>query len=570
MAITTLVRYWQTYKNIKRIRQIVKVFLRHGFGQFIEQINLERFVPLSTRLKLFNRWEKIERHTIPERLKIAFSELGPSFIKLAQILSSRPDLITTEYADEFKKLQDKVPPFPSEKAIQIIESELSMPLHDVFADFEDIPVAAASIAQVHNAVLKTGEKVIIKVQRPDIREIIQNDLTILSAIARLMMKYIPESKFFDPEGIVSEFSKTVLKELDFFAEAKNAQRFKKSFAENHDICIPTIYSNILSEKILVMERLEGVRIDNISGIDALGIDRCELAQKGVNAYFKMIFEDGFFHADPHPGNIFVMTDGRLGLMDFGIVGWLTPDMMENIAAAFIALYNRKFDELIDIYIDMGLVAGDIDLEEFKRALKRDLVDVIEPLYDLTISEIDFPEYLELFTRLVIKHGLKVPSEFMLINKTIMMLDNIGRQLDPNFNAIVAAEPYAAKLIKKRLSPKSIFDKAKENMSDMGRLLFDTPRQINRLLRKTIRDEVNLNINPIGMDKLIRDIDRSSNRLAFSIIVAAIILGSSMLIQSNIDIGGRIWGLPTIGAIGFLVAFLLGIRLLISIIKSGRL
>lgn len=570
MAISGLLRFWQTYKNIKRIREIVRVFLRHGFGQFIEQLNLQRFVPLSTRLKLFNRWEKLEKHTIPERLKIVFSELGPSFIKLAQILSSRPDLITAEYADEFKKLQDKVSPFPSEKAVQIIESELGISLNDVFSYFEGAPVAAASIAQVHNAVLKTGEKVVVKVQRPDILEIIQNDLAILSLIARLMSRYIPESKFFDPEGIVTEFSKTVKKELDFFAEAKNAERFKRNFAGDENVCIPLIYPHLLSERVIVMERFEGVRIDNISGIDAFGIDRQEIAKKGVNAYFKMIFEDRFFHADPHPGNIFVMPDGKIGLMDFGIAGRLTPEMMENVAGAFIALYNKKFDALIDIYIDMGLVAGDVDLEEFKRALKRDLVDIVEPLYDLTISEINFSEYLELFTHLVIKHGLKVPSELMLINKTIMMLDNIGRQLDPNFNAVTAAEPYAAKLIKKRLSPESIFGKAKENVFDMSRLLFDTPRQINRLLRKTIRDEVNFNINPIGMDNLIRDIDRSSNRLAFSIIVAAIIMGSSMLIQSNIDIGGRILGLPAIGAVGFLVAFLLGIRLLISIIKSGRL
>ncbi|MBI4849313.1 MAG: AarF/ABC1/UbiB kinase family protein [Nitrospirae bacterium] len=570
MPITKLLRYWQTYKNIKRIRHIVNVFLRHGFGQFIEQVNLQRFFPLSIKLKILRRWEKLEKHTIPERLRMAFSELGPSFIKLAQILSSRPDLITTEYADEFKKLQDKVPPFAPEKAIQIIESELNISLNDVFLDFEETPIAAASIAQVHYAVLKTGEKVIIKVQRPDISEIIDNDVTILNAIARLMIKYIPESRLFDPEGIVNEFSKTVKKELDFFAEAKNAQRFKRNFAEDTDICIPTIYSHLSSEKVIVMERFEGVRIDDLPGIDALGIDRLELARKGVAAYFKMIFEDGFFHADPHPGNIFVMQDSKIGLMDFGIVGRLTPDMMENIAGAFLALYNRKFDDLIDIYIDMGLVAGDVDLDEFKRALKRDLVDIVEPLYDLTISEVNFPEYLELFTHLVIKHGLRVPSELMLINKTIMVLDNIGRQLDPGFNAITYAAPYAAKLIKKRLSPESIFEKAKDNLSDVWRLLFDTPKQINRLLRKSLRDEVSININPVGMDKLIRDIDRSSNRLAFSIIVAAIIVGSSMLIQSNMDIGGRIFGLPTIGAIGFLVAFLLGIRLLISIIKSGRL
>ncbi|RJQ51489.1 MAG: AarF/ABC1/UbiB kinase family protein [Nitrospiraceae bacterium] len=568
MAITNLVRYWQTYKNIKRIRHIVNVFLRHGFGQFIEQVNLQRFVPLSKRFKFFSRWEKVEKHTIPERLRMAFSELGPSFIKLAQLLSSRPDLITAEYADEFKKLQDKVPPFPSEKAVQIIESELKVYLKDVFSDFEEVPVAAASIAQVHYATLKTGEKVVVKVQRPDIRQVIQDDITILGAITRLMVKYIPESRLFDPEGIVNEFSKTVRKELDFIAEAKNAQRFKRNFTEVREICIPTIYSHLLSEKVIVMERFEGVRIDNIPGIEAFGIDRCELARQGVNAYFKMIFEDGFFHADPHPGNIFVFPDGRLGLVDFGIAGWLTPDLMEDIAGAFLALYNRRFDDLIDIYIELGFVGGDVDIEEFKRELKADLVEILEPMYDLAISEVNFPEYLDLFTHLVIKHGLKVPSEFMLINKTILILDNIGRQLDPDFNAVTAAAPYAAKLVKKKFSPKSIFEKAKENLTDASRLLIDTPKQINRLLRKSLRDEVGININPIGMDKLIRDIDRSSNRLAFSIVVAAIIVGSSTLIQSNI--GSKIFGMPAIGAIGFLVAFLLGLRLLISIIKSGRL
>jgi len=284
----------------------------------------------------------------------------------------------------------------------------------------------------------------------------------------------------------------------------------------------------------------------------------------------MMFEDGFFHADPHPGNIFVMPDGRIGLMDFGIVGWLTPDMMENIANVFLALFNRKFDDLIDQYIELGMVKGEVDPDEFRRALKKDLVDILEPLYDLTIAEVNFPEYLELLTRLVIKHGLKIPSELMLINKTILILDNIARQLDPSFNAITVAEPYAAKLIKKRFSPKSILERTAENLSNIGNMFIETPKHLNRLLRKTLRDEVSINFNPIGLDKLIKDIDRSSNRLAFSIVVAAIILSSSMLIQSNIAIGGRILGLPAIGAIGFFVAFLLGIRLLISIIKSGRL
>ena len=568
MAITRLLRFWHTYKNINRIRQIVNILLKHGFGQFIEQVNLQRFIPLRKRIKYFARWQEVERHTIPQRLRMAFSELGPSFIKLAQILSSRPDLITNKYADEFKKLQDRVPPFAAEKARLMIESEFKISLEDIFSHFDDTPVAAASIAQVHNAVLKTGEKVVVKIQRPGIRDTIETDIAVLNAVARLILKYIPESKFFDPEGIVNEFARSVKKELDFIAEAKNLQRFRRNFAENEDICIPAIYPDLLSGKAIVMERIEGTRIDDIEAIDAFGINRCDLARRGVNAYFKMIFEDGFFHADPHPGNIFVMPDGKIGLVDFGIVGWLAPDMMENIANAFLAVMRRDFDRLIDIYWDLGLIADEVDIEAFRREFRSDLAYLLEPLYEVTISEVNFPEYLEALTHLVIKHGLKVPSDLLLMNKTILILDNIGRQLDPNFNAVTAAEPYAAKLIKKRLSPQRFLDKTKENVTEIGDMIIDTPKQLNRLLKKALRDEISFKIDPIGMESLIKDIDRSSNRLAFSIVVAATIVASSMLVQS--DIGGKIFGLSTIGAVGFLVAFLLGVRLLLSIIKSGRI
>jgi ubiquinone biosynthesis protein len=567
MAISGFLKAWQTYKNINRIRHIVNVFLKHGFGQVIEQVNLQRFIPLRNRIKYFARRPKEERLTVPARLRMAFSDLGPSFIKFAQMLSTRPDLITSEYADEFKKLQDKVPSFPAGIARSTIESEFNITIDDVFLGFENTPLAAASIAQVHSATLQSGEKVIVKVQRPDIKETIETDLAILSTIARLMIKYIPESKLFDPEGIVEEFARTVRKELDFVAEAKNAMRFKRNFEGNEFIHIPQVFPDFLSSKVLVLERIEGVRIDDLKGIEEFGADRRELAVRGVNAYFKMIFEDAFFHADPHPGNIFVMPDGRIGLMDFGIVGSLQPEIVDNIARAFLAVLNKKFDKLVDLYIELGLVNEEVDIDVFKKELRSDLFYLLEPLYDMSISEVNFPEYLEAMTHLVIKHGLKVPTELLLMNRTILIVDNIGRQLDPNFNMMSAAEPYAAKLVKKRLSPERIINKAGDNISEITDLLIDTPKQMNRLLRKALRDEMQLKIDPIGMDKLITDIDRSSNRLAFSIIVAAIV-GSSMLVQSNI--GGTIFGLSTVGAIGFLVAFLLGVRLLFSILRSGKL
>ncbi len=568
MAITGILRFWQTYRNITRIRHIVNVLLKHGFIQFIEQINLQRFIPLRKRLKIFGRPHEVERHTIPERLRMAFGELGPSFIKLAQVLSSRPDLITARYADEFRKLQDRVPPFPGYIARQMIESDSGASISDIFDEFEDVPVAAASIAQVHNATLKNGVKVIVKVQRPDIRETIETDITILGAFARLMLKYIPESRFFDPVGIVDEFARSVRRELDFIAEAKNAQRFKRNFEGSEDVCIPAVFPDVLSHRVLVMERLEGIRIDDIDAMDERGMDRKEITRKGVDAYFRMIFEHGFFHADPHPGNIFVLQDGRIGIMDFGIVGWLTQEMVDDIAAAFLAIMKKDFDRLIEIYIDLGLITDKVNTEAFRKEFKADLVYLLEPLYDMTISEINFPEYLEALTHLIIKHGLTVPSDLMLMNKTILIVDSIGRLLDPDFNLVAAAEPYAAELVRRRMSPRRVLDKSVANIEEIGDLIIDTPRQINRLLKKSLRDEMSFKIDPVGMDRLIRDIDRSSNRIAFSLVVAAIIVGSSMLIQS--DIGGRIFGLPTVGAIGFLVAFLLGLRLLISILRSGRL
>jgi len=568
MPLSGIFRFYQTYRNIGRIRQIVNVLLKHGFGQFVEQINLQRFIPLKKRIRFFGQWPVVERHTMPERLRMAFGELGPSFIKLGQILSSRPDLVTPAYADEFKKLQDRVPPFPSDVARGIVERELNIRLDDVFSEFEDLPVAAASIAQVHRATFKDGEKVIVKIQRPDIREIIETDISILNIIVRLMIRYIPESKFFNPEGIVDEFSRTIRKELDFTSEARNAQRFKRNFAGYRGICIPTIYTDLTTEKVIVMERFEGVRIDDIEGIDELGINRVELAKRGIDIYFKMMFEDGFFHADPHPGNIFVMPDGRIALMDFGIVGWISEETMERMANALMAIIKKDFDMLIEQYIELGIVSEGVDLGRFKREFKRELIDLFQPLYDLTISEINLAEYIERLTHLAIRHGLVMPSELMLMNKTMLILDDIGRRLHPGFNLMSEVEPYASRLAKRRMSPLRLLKDARENLTEIAELARTTPRQLDIFLRKALREELSFKVNPIGMDRLIRDIDRSSNRLAFSVIVASIIIGSTMLIQSGA--GGEPLGLSTIGSIGFFVAFVLGIWLLISIIKSGRL
>jgi ubiquinone biosynthesis protein len=439
---------------------------------------------------------------------------------------------------------------------------------ELFEYLNETPVAAASIAHVHEARIKDEGSVMVKIQRPDITDTIETDIHIMSTIAGLMEKYLPETEFFNPVGIVDEFSRTIRKELDFVEEAKSICKFRRSFENHPEILIPKTFPYLLSDRIIVMEKIDGVRIDNIKGINELGLDRTELAEKGMRAYFKMMFEDGFFHADPHPGNIFATPDGSIALVDFGIVGWLSPEIMESIAGALIALVRKDFDGLVEEYIHLGLLTEDVDIELFKKEFKSDIVDLLVPLYDMSISEINLVQYLETITHLAAKHKLKIPSDLLLVNKTMLILDSIGRQLDPNFDFISFSEPYASKLVRKRYTPQRMAQKIQKHSTDLVDFLITTPRQVRQLLRKMLRDDFFINMNVVGLERLVKDIDKSSNRLSFSIVIASIIMSSAILTQS--ELGGKIFGVPFFGILGFSMAFVLGVWLLISILRSGRL
>jgi len=555
-------------KSANRIRQIINVFLKYGFGKVIDQIHLGRFIPFRKRIRTFGQWPPVKSPSAPEQLRMAFAELGPSFIKLAQILSSRPDLITKRYADEFKKLQDRVPPFPAEEAFRIIEDGTGKKIEDVFSTFDRIPVAAASIAQVFRGELIDGSDVIIKVQRPHIREQIETDIGILMYTASLLEKYLPESKFFNPTGIVEEFSRTVRKELDFLEEARNCIRFRKNFEHSVDVHIPMIFEDHTTDKVIVMERIEGVRMDDIEGITKLGLDRVKLAKAGVNAYFKQILEDGFFHADPHAGNIFAMPTGKIGFMDFGIVGRVTPELRETMANTFLALIQKDFDGLVDQYIELGLVPEHVDLDVFRKEFKTDLADFFEPLYGLSIKEINFAEYLDTVTHLAIKHQMKIPSDLLLINKAMLILENIGRELDPDFDFIAAAEPYASKIVKERMKPGRLLEKTRKSAMDLGEFALFFPKQLRQVVQKVLRDDFHIKMTHIGMDRFIRDMDRSTNRISFSMIIAAMLLSSAIMHATG---AGPVYkGFSLLGMSAFFFAFLLGIWLIISIIRSGRL
>ncbi|MFA5354559.1 MAG: AarF/ABC1/UbiB kinase family protein [Thermodesulfovibrionales bacterium] len=563
-----ILRFSTTYRSARRLQQIINVFLRHGFGQIIDQINLGRYIPFKKRLRSFGAWPPLKGPGVPERLRLAFGELGPTFIKLAQVLSARPDLITVPYAEEFKKLQDEVPPFPSSEVKRIIEEELGKPIYQVFSSYDANPLAAASIAQVHRATLTDGTQVVVKVQRPDIKENIETDISILSTIARLIDKYVPESRLFNPIGVVDEFSRTVRKELSFVEEAKNCLTLRKNLEANPDVYVPMVFRDLVTEKVLVMERIEGVRIDDIRAIEAQGIDKKKLAVTGVNVYFKQILEDGFFHADPHPGNLFVLPDGRIAFVDFGIMGRVSDELKETMANTFIALMEQDFDSLIDQYIEMGLVPEHVDLDAFRKGFKSDLREVLEPLYGRTLREINFAQYLDTFVHMAIKHNLRIPSDLLLIDKAMLILESIGRTLDPEFDFFGAAEPYATKIIRNRYSPSRMYKTAKQGVEDISDFFFLFPRQMKQLIKKALSDDIGIRMYHVNLPEFIKDMDRSSNRIAFAMIVSAMILSSA--IMHTAGVGPTVFGFSILALAAFGFAFLLGIWLIISIIRSGRL
>ena len=543
---------------------------RYGFGHLVEQLGLLRFVSMGKRLVFSkNRRPLEQRLSTPERLRLMFEELGPSFIKLGQVLSCRPDLLPIEYAQELCKLTDSVSPFPFEDARSIVEHDLGAPLSRIFLEFDPVPIAAASIAQVHRAKLLDNSDVMVKIQRPHIDRIIAKDISILEGIAELIEAYAPEMAVYNPRGIVEEFARTISRELDFYIEASNAIQLRNNFEHSEILYVPRIFDEVSSKRVLVLERIEGIRIDDFRQIDLRGFDRKELAKKGASAFFQMVLRDGLFHADPHPGNIFVLSDGRIGLVDFGIMGRVNGDNMEHFANLFIALSEHDYDTLVRQYVNLGFLSEEYtDLDKFQREMKEDLAELLEPYYGMKVKQIDFGAYVARVMRILTRYNLKLPQNLYLMDKALLTLEGILKQLDPEFDYFASAKPYVVQLIKDKRSPLRMARVFRKNMNDISDTAAVLPRQMGAAYRKFMRGDVRVKIHHEGMQHFIRDLDRSSNRLAFSIITAAIIVASSIIIHAGQ--GQKLFGMPIFGVIGYTIAGLFGIWILIGILRSGQL
>lgn len=551
-----------TPRDLHRLRQIANVFIKHGFGYLVESLNLQRYLSLGKRIVTFKRGPeslKESQYSIAERGRMVLEELGPTFVKLGQILSARSDLIPPDFLREFGKLQDDVPPFPFPEVRKIIEEQFASSLEQLFSHFEENPLAAASVAQVHRASLPDGRKVIVKVQRPGIASKIKADLDILLFLAPLAERYILRSRLYRPVEIAKEFAGALRRELDFTVEANYTDRFYRNFKEDDTLRIPQVYWDLTGERALTLEIIEGIKINDIEALDGAGLDRKKIALRGVNIFLRQIFEHGFFHADPHPGNFLVLDNEVIGLIDFGIVGRLDEETLRSLSNMLISLLSHDLSRLGDEFINLGLSPEEIDRRDFKA----DLLEFVDSYFGIPLKRVRAENFINDMICLAGKHGIRVPRDFVLLGKTVFIIGGIGRQLDPDFDFLKAAKPFAYNLIKKRLHPRKLFLNSVRTLSEISSLLESFPGQVSQVLKKFRQGEFKLTIEHKGLEEVIQGRNKSSNRLTLGLVITALFIGSSFLIQLP---GVIFWG----GVAGFALAGLLGTWLVVAIWRSGRL
>ena len=550
--------------HLRRYRQIAEVLTRHGLSWLRGVSGLERFRPVHTLTLDLGEHNRAESLTTPEHIRLAIEELGATFIKLGQFLSTRADLLPPEYQEELAKLQDSAPPFDSDLAIERIEAELGQSIDSLFERFDSEPLAAASIGQAHTATLLDGTEVVVKVRRPGVVEQIEEDLEILQNLASRMSRHLEFAATYDIAGLAQEFAHTLRSELDYLQEARNAETFAQNFARDPKVHIPRVFWEVTTSRVLTLERLRGVKVSDLTALDSNGFDRRELAQHGTEVILKMIFEDGFFHADLHPGNFFIEPDGRFGLIDFGMVGTVDEKAQEQLSELVLALVSPNYDQLVNALLEMGLTATRVD----RKRLRRDLEHLIAPYQGRPLGEIDLTPLINDALAIVRRHQLHLPSNLALLLKTIIMTEGLGARLDPDFRLLTVIGPYTNELLLKLYSPTRWLRKLKHAGSDIAWLSTEVPQQLRRLIGEIERSGFEFGMRPESFEPLITRLERIANRIVLGILASAFIVGLSTLLSVYRPPGWERWA-GLMFAAGFFFALVLGIYLAWSILRSGR-
>ena len=516
-------------KNVARLRTILGVFGRHGLQDFTARMGLEQFMPSTARD------EGVEKLTVPERLRMAMEALGPAFVKLGQLLSNRPDMVPEEFIEEFSKLQDKVEALPFEVIKVQVEKELGGKLTELFASFSHAPLASASIGQVHEATLHTGEEVVVKVQRPDIDKVIRADISILRFLATMMEKYLPETRVVSPVQMVEEFFAVLSYELDFVVEANTTTKVAENFRDNKRVVIPRVYRRLSTQRVLTLQRLRGVKITDSAAVQAMGISPSALVDIGARAFFKMVMQDGLFHGDLHGGNLFAMRDAetgesQLGIIDFGIVGRLSNKARDTFSRLLLALVMEDYETLCYEYAEMGSVGTGIDFESYQREVRNSLA----PYMGLSLKDMNIGVVLINSTKIASRYNIKIPGDWMIVFKAIFTMEGMGRQLDPDFDLLAIGNELVKVVLKDRYSMQRMGKDFAWVARDLNALLQVMPRQIRWMFRKFNSNDFAFELKFKETEVIRRQMERSSRGIGMSIVSAGFFIAAALALQMHTD------------------------------------
>ena len=554
----------RTYRHLNRYRQILAILFKYGFGDLLERLKIDQYIEAGIQAISRKRTERVAKLTRPQRLRMAFEELGPTYIKLGQVLSTRPDLVPVDIVKELEKLQDEVPPFSFEEVKAAIEAQFGKPSEELFTELEEKPLASASIGQVHKARLKDDEAVAVKIQRPGIQKIIEVDLEIMLHLATLAERHIKEFEIHRPIKIVEEFARTLEKEIDYNIEASHMERIARQFLDHPYVCIPVVFREFTTSQVLTTELVDGIKISKIERLEAAGLDTKVLADRVVGLVLKQAFDHGFFHADPHPGNIFVLADNVICLVDFGMMGTVDRRTREGFVDLIDSVVHQQ-----EIKTTQGLLnLTDWDTQPDIRALEREVADFMgrhlyKPLKDMEVGKL-----LQDLIELTIRFRLRIPPDIFLMIKALSAVEAVGRKLDPEFDLIAHATPFIKRVKLERFAPQRISSDVYDMMSRLLQFLQQFPKDLMDLSGMIREQRLSFQLEHKGLETLLSTQDQTSNRMSFAIIIAALIIGSALIVISEIP--PLVFGISLIGIIGYLVAAVMGIWLLVAIIKKGRL
>jgi ubiquinone biosynthesis protein len=527
-------------------------------------LKIDQYLEVGLQMISKKRAERTERLTRPERLRLALEELGPTYIKLGQILSTRPDLIPVEFIDELAKLQDEVPPFDFSEVVQMVESEFGVPPEELFESLSDTPAASASIGQVHRAVLEDGEEVAVKFQRPGIQRIIEVDLEIMLHLATLAERHIEEMSLLRPVKIVEEFARSLEKEIDYKIEATNMERTARQFIDTPFVYIPKVYRDNTTSRILTSEFIEGIKISELDKIEAAGLDRKLIVARVAEIILSQIFDHGFFHADPHPGNVFVLQNNVICLLDFGMAEVVDRHTRGDFVDLMYSIVRQDEARAAEALLKLTYWEQEPD----RRAFEREVADFMGRHLYKPLKDIEFAKLFQDLLELVTNFHLRLPANIFLMMKAIGMLEGIGQVLDPDFDMIANTEPFIQRAMRERFKPQRIAGDLMDVASKLLQFFQQFPKDLLDITHLIRQQRFRLQVEHQGLETMLATHDRISNRISFSIIIAALVIGSALIVISQIP--PLVFGISLIGIILFFAAAIMGIWLLIAILRKGRL